>query len=68
MMGLTVKKDSRRQYVIYRLNVLRDLRIAPPSKARIKEMMDETKMSEIAVDAVFRECIERANSNCYGGS
>ena len=59
-MGPNSKKMTRKQYVNYRLRVLRELYIAPPPKEKIEEMMDETKMSEMAVDAVFLQCIKNA--------
>lgn len=59
-MGPNSKQMTRKQYVNYRLRVLRELRIAPPPKEKIDEMLDESKMSEIAVDAVFLSCIKNA--------
>ena len=58
--GPNSKKMTRKQYVNYRLRVLRELYIAPPPKEKIEEMLDEKKMSEIAVDAVFLQCIKNA--------
>lgn len=60
LVGPNSKKMTRKQYVNYRLRVLRELYIAPPSKEKIEEMLDEKKMSEIAVDAVFLQCIKNA--------
>lgn len=60
MAGPNQKKVSRAQYVKTRLRILRELRIAPPPKEKIEEMLDESKMSEIAIDAVFRDCIMKA--------
>lgn len=59
-MGPNSKKMTREQYVKYRLRVLRELYIAPPPPEKIAEMMDETKMSEVAVDAVFLSYIQKA--------
>lgn len=59
-MGPNTKKVSRKQYVQKRLRILRECRIPWPPKEKIEEMYDETKMSEIAVDAVFLECIRKA--------
>lgn len=59
-MGPNAKKRSRKQYVKYRLQVLRELHIAPPSQAVIDKLMDENETSEIQVDAVFLQCI----NNC----
>lgn len=57
-MGPNSKKRSRKQYVKYRLKVLRELHIAPPSQAVIDRLMDEKQTSEIQVDAVFLQCIQ----------
>ena len=59
-MGPNSKKMSRKQYVKYRLRVLQELHIAPPPQEKLNDMLDESKMSEVAVDAVFRSCIEKA--------
>lgn len=59
-MGPNAKKRSREQYVKYRLKVLKELCIAPPSQTVIDRLMDETQTSEIQVDAVFLQCI----NNC----
>ena len=59
-MGPNSKKMSRKQYVKYRLRVLRELYIAPPPPEKIAEMMDEKKMSDIAGDAVFLSYIQKA--------
>lgn len=59
-MGPNSKKMTRRQYVNYRLKILRELRIAPPSPEKIAEMLDENKMTESAVDAVFLGRIKNA--------
>lgn len=59
-MGPNAKKRPRKQYVNYRLKVLRELHIAPPSQAVIDKLMDENETSEIQVDAVFLQCI----NNC----
>lgn len=60
-MGPNNKQRSRKQYVKYRLSVLRDLHIAPPPKDIIEKMMDEHQMSEISVDAIFLSCIQEAD-------
>lgn len=57
-MGPNSKKMSREQYVKYRLRVLKELYVPPPSKEKIEEMLDEKKMSDMAVDAVFLGCIQ----------
>lgn len=59
-MGPNNKQRSRKQYVKYRLSVLRDLEVPLPPKEVIEKMLDETKMSEIAVDSVFLGCIKKA--------
>lgn len=59
-MGPNAKKRPRKQYVEYRLKVLRELHIAPPSQAVIDKLMDENETSEFQVDAVFLQCI----NNC----
>lgn len=56
-MGPNAKKRSRKQYVNYRLKVLKELCIAPPSPAVIEKLMDEKQTSEVQVDAVFLQCI-----------
>lgn len=61
-MGPNAKKRPRKQYVNYRLRVLRELHIAPPSQETIRRMMDESQMSEVAVDAVFLSCIQKARN------
>lgn len=57
-MGPNAKKRSRKHYVKYRLRVLHELSIAPPTQSQINDMLDESKMSEIAVDAIFLQCIK----------
>lgn len=64
-MGPSTKTMTRKQYVNYRLRVLRELYIAPPPKETIAEMMDESKMTEAAVDAVFYGCIQKARRSLY---
>lgn len=56
-MGPNAKKRSRKHYVQYRLRVLKELHIAPPPQNVIDDMLDESKMSEIAVDSIFLQCI-----------
>lgn len=58
-MGPNSKKRSRKHYVQYRLRVLKELHVAPPSQDIINQMLDESKMSEIAVDSIFLQCIKR---------
>lgn len=58
-MGPGTKKRSRKDYVKYRLRVLKELHIAPPSQEKIDAMMDEKSMSEIQVDAIFLGCMDR---------
>lgn len=58
-MGPGTKKCSRKDYVKYRLRVLKELHIAPPSQEKIDAMMDEKSMSEIQVDAIFLGCMDR---------
>lgn len=57
-MGPNTKQRSRKDYVKYRLRVLRELHIAPPSQEQIDRMLDES-MSEIQVDAIFLGCMNR---------
>lgn len=59
-MGPNTKKISRAQYVNRRLRILEELFIAPPPPEKIAAMMDESRMSETAVDAVFLACIQRS--------
>lgn len=59
-MGPNNKQRSRKQYVKYRLSVLRDLQITPPPDEIIEQMLDEEKMSEVAVDAIFLGCIQKS--------
>lgn len=59
-MGPNAKKRSRKQYVKYRLKVLRELCIKPPSQAVIDKLLDESQTTEIQVDAVFLQCIQNA--------
>lgn len=58
-MGPNAKKRSRKQYVTYRLRVLKELEIAPPPKEKIDLMLDEENMSEVQVDAIFLDCIQK---------
>ena len=51
---------SRPRYVKYRLKILRELCIDQPSQDKINKMLDPRVMTDAAVDAVFRGCIERA--------
>lgn len=51
---------SRPRYVKYRLMILRDMRIRPPTQDKIDKMLDPKAMTDAEVDAVFRGCIERA--------
>lgn len=59
-MGPNAKKRSRAQYVKYRLKVLKELGIAPPSQAVIDKLNDESETTETQVDAVFLQCIKNA--------
>lgn len=59
-LGPNSKKMTRKQYVNYRLRVLRELYIPPPSAERIQEMLDEERMTEADVDRVFFSCIQKA--------
>ena len=52
-MGPNRKKRPRRQYVKYRLRVLKELHIYPPPDDVVAKMLDESKMSEIQVDNIF---------------
>lgn len=54
------RRMSRPRYVKYRLNILREMRIRPPAQDKIDKMLDPKAMTDAAVDAVFRGCIERA--------
>lgn len=56
-MGPCTKKRSRKEYVKYRLRVLKELHIAPPSQEKIDYMLDES-VSEIQVDAIFLGCMQ----------
>lgn len=60
-MGPNNKERSRKQYVKYRLSVLRDLHIDPPPQEVIDRMLDENVMSEIDVDAIFLDIIQNAD-------
>lgn len=64
-MGPSTKTMTRRQYVNYRLRVLRELYVAPPPKETIQAMMDEKQMSETAVDQVFMGCIQKARRSKF---
>lgn len=64
-MGPSTKAMTRKQYVNYRLRVLRELYIAPPPKETILEMMDEEKMTESQVDRIFHGCIEKARQSIF---
>lgn len=66
-MGPNAKQRSRKQYVNYRLRVLRELRIPWPSQEVIDRMKDETAMTEIAVDNVFTDVIRKSASRPYLG-
>lgn len=59
-MGPNNKERSRKEYVKYRVRVLKELEIAPPSAEVIAKMMDEKLMSEVQVDAIFLDCIQKA--------
>jgi hypothetical protein len=59
-MGPNNKERSRRDYVKYRLRVLKELEISPPPDDLIEKMKDEKQMSEIQVDAIFLDCIRKA--------
>lgn len=59
-MGPNAKKRSRKNYIKYRLSVLEDLHINPPSDEVIQAMYDEDKMSEVEVDSIFLGCIKKA--------
>jgi hypothetical protein len=59
-MGPNSKKRSRKQYIKYRLRVLRELHIAPPPEKEIERLSDEKQMSEIAVDNFFIDYIRKA--------
>lgn len=61
-MGPNAKKRSRKQYVKYRLRVLQELNIAPPSQVVIDKLMDENETSEVQVDAVFLQCIKNSKN------
>lgn len=52
-MGPNKKSRPRKQYVNYRLRVLRELGIRPPTKEQIEWAMDPRQSSEIAVDNLF---------------
>lgn len=58
-MGPAQKRRSRKQYVNYRLRILKELHIDVPSDEVIREMLDESLMSEVEVDNVFLGCIHR---------
>ena len=60
-MGPNNKERSRKEYVKYRLKVLKELEIPYPPADVIEKMMDERKMSEIQVDSVFLGCIQNAD-------
>ena len=54
------RQMSRQRYVKYRLKILRELCIDQPTQDKINKMLDPRVMTDAAVDAVFRGCIERA--------
>ena len=60
-MGPNNKQRSRKQYIKYRLRVLRELEIPPPPEHVIARMLDDKKMSEVQVDAIFLKYIQDAD-------
>ena len=52
-MGPNNKHRSRKQYVKYRLKILKDCDLELPSQDIINKMLDEKNMSEIEVDNIF---------------
>ena len=59
-MGPNSKAMTRKQYVNKRLRILDELCIPRPPKEVIEQMLDEDKMSEMAVDAKFLQIIKDA--------
>ena len=59
-MGPNNKNRSRKQYVKYRLQILRDCKIELPSQAIINQMLNEERMSEIEVDNLFLGIVLRS--------
>lgn len=59
-MGPNSKKMTRKQYVNKRLRILDELCIPRPPKELIELMMDESKLTEVAVDAKFLKIIKDA--------
>lgn len=59
-MGPNAKKRSRKNYIKYRLRVLDELHISPPPQDVIDRLYDESKVSEIQVDAIFLQCVKDA--------
>ena len=60
-MGPNNKNRSRKQYVKYRLQILRDCEIVPPSQEVINKMLDDKTMSEIEVDNIFLGVVLKHN-------
>jgi hypothetical protein len=60
-MGPNNKNRSRKQYVKYRLQILRDCEIEPPSQEVINKMLDDKTMSEIEVDNIFLGVVLKHN-------
>lgn len=60
-MGPNNKNRSRKQYVKYRLQILRDCEIESPSQEVINKMLDDKTMSEIEVDNIFLGVVLKHN-------
>lgn len=60
-MGPNNKNRSRKQYVKYRLQILRDCEIEAPSQEVINKMLDDNTMSEIEVDNIFLGVVLKHN-------
>lgn len=65
-MGPNNKKRSRKQYVKYRLQILRECEAPLPPKDVIEKMMDESAMSEVEVDNICLGCIMEADEKGVG--
>lgn len=52
-MGPNNKKRSRKQYVKYRLSILKDMGVSFPPQEVIDRMYDESQMNEVQVDSIF---------------
>lgn len=59
-MGPNKKSRPRKQYVNYRLRVLRELCVMPPTKEQIAWAMDPSRSTEIEVDNMFLTIMKKS--------